>query len=48
VEREKALKPYARVSRIEWFEGMIMANKVTAEGGTIDAKEGDVAGGRKR
>jgi cyanamide hydratase len=32
VEREKALKPYAMVSRIEGFEGMIMANKVTAEG----------------
>ena len=29
---EKALKPYAMVSRIEGFEGMIMANEVTAEG----------------
>lgn len=32
VEREKELKPYAMVSRIEGFEGMIMANKVTAKG----------------
>jgi hypothetical protein len=31
VEMEKALKPHAMVSRIKGFEGMIMANKVTAE-----------------
>jgi cyanamide hydratase len=32
VEREKQLKPYAMVSRIKGFEGMIMANRVTAKG----------------
>ena len=32
VEKEKRLKPYAMVSRIEGFEGMIMANKATADG----------------
>jgi hypothetical protein len=28
----KALKPYTMMSQIEGFEGMIMANKATAEG----------------
>ena len=32
VEKEKKLKPYAMVSRIEGFEGLITANSVTAEG----------------
>jgi cyanamide hydratase len=32
VEKEKQLKPYAMVSRIEGFEGMIMANTVTGLG----------------
>src|SRR2546423_5656391 len=30
VEKEKQLKPFAMVSRIEGFEGLIMANIVTA------------------
>jgi cyanamide hydratase len=32
VEKEKQLKPFAMVSRIEGFEGLIMANIVTAVG----------------
>lgn len=33
VEKEKRLKPYAMVSRIEGFEGMIMGNGVTSQKG---------------
>jgi len=32
VEQEKSIKPWAMVSRIEGFEGMIMANNVTGDG----------------